>query len=215
MQRRDGAVGRVRVWDPLVRVGHWLLVAAFAIDYFSSEGADEGLRQFVHTYAGFAIAAVLGVRIVWGFVGTRYARFRSFLFSPLTALRYFLQLLRRQSARYLGHSPAGAMMIFALLVTLAMTGVSGLVVYAQDGRGPLSPFIQKIERPAAAAGRERERPPQPAAEAHEVFGNLALLLVVLHVAGVLWASFAHRENLVKSMVTGTKSAGGPDTVPNP
>ncbi len=216
-------VAEVRVWDLLVRVGHWLLVAGFSIAYFSSEGADEGVRQFVHTYAGFAIAAVLVLRIVWGFVGTKYARFRSFLFSPLTALRYFLQLVRRQSARYLGHSPAGAMMVFALLICLAMTGVSGLVVYAQDGHGPLSPLVQKIERPQRPApgttvqpGQFRgERPPQPARAAHQVFGNLALALVILHVCGVLWASFAHRENLPKAMVTGRKRKGGPETVPNP
>ncbi len=94
---RDGEAAQVRVWDPVVRGGHWLLVAAFAVAYFSGDGADEGLRQLVHAYTGYGIAAVLVVRIVWGFVGTRYARFRSFLFGPLPALRYFLQFLRLRS----------------------------------------------------------------------------------------------------------------------
>lgn len=211
----------VRVWDVVVRTGHWILVAAFFIAYFSSEDADEGIRAFIHTYAGYAIAAVLIVRVIWGFVGSRYARFQSFLFGPISALRYLLQLLRRQSKRYLGHSPAGAMMVFALMITLTMTGISGLVVYAQNGHGPLTPFVQKVERPVRAPGTfapgqpRPERPDQPALEAHEIFGNLSLMLVILHVCGVLWASFAHHENLPGAMVTGRKRAGGAETVANP
>jgi cytochrome b len=218
-----GANAQLRVWDLVVRTGHWVLVAAFFIAYFSSEDADEGVRQIVHSYAGYAIAAVLIVRVVWGFAGSRYARFRSFLFSPFTALRYFGQLLRHRSKRYIGHSPAGAMMIFALMVSLSLTGVAGLVVYAQDGHGPLTPFVQKVERPqrpppgaAIQPGQFRgERPPQPALEAHEILGNLSLFLVILHVIGVLWASIAHRENLLVSMITGRKRAGGAETAPNP
>ena len=225
MQNTGSADGsaQVRVWDLVVRTGHWVLVAAFFIAYFSSEDADEGIRQIIHSYAGYAIAGVLIVRLVWGFVGSRYARLSSFLFSPFTALRYFGQLLRQRSKRYLGHSPAGAMMVFALLISLSITGVAGLVVYAQDGNGPLTPFVQKVERPqrptpgtAFQPGQFRgERPPQPALEVHEIFGNLSLFLVILHVCGVLWASFAHRENLPASMITGRKRAGGTETVPNP
>src|SRR5690606_37867046 len=118
--------------------------------------------------------------------------------SPAAVLRHLADELRHRAARYLGHNPAGGAMIVALLVCLAVTAGSGLVLYAvEEGAGPLAPLL------AGAIGHEAEEVWEAV---HELGANLTLLLVVLHVLGVLLSSLAHRENLVWSMITGRKRA---------
>ena len=189
----------VRVWDPFVRAGHWALVAAFAVAYLS-----EGEPRALHTVAGYVVAAYVVLRVVWGFVGTQPARFKSFVVSPLEGLRYLAALLRGRAERHIGHSPAGAWMILLLLVSLAATTVAGMMLYAvHDGAGPLAEFVA----PAVQAPGSPEDPRQKFwEETHELLANLSLLLVVFHVAGVVVASRTHKENLVRSMVTGAKRA---------
>ncbi len=220
------ATAQVKVWDIVVRSGHWLLVAGFIAAYVTHESADRGLSGTIHIWAGYAVGAVLLMRIVWGFTGTRYARFKSFLFSPRHALRYLGQLLRRDSPRYIGHSPAGAAMIFAPILSVGATVGTGVYLLAQDGRGPLTPFVEQVVRPARPAFQPGQGPgpgqrpqgqgqPNVMRAAHDFFTTLSLVLIFLHLAGVFWASFAHHENLAKSMLTGRKRAGGTETVPNP
>lgn len=207
----------VRVWDPLVRFGHWLLVIAFAVAYLS-----EGEPLPVHVWAGYAIAVYVVVRLLWGFVGSKHARFSDFLAGPAAVFSYLKALPRRMAPRYLGHSPAGGAMVIALLVMLAATTMSGMALLAvKEGKGPLSPFLARatpaVEAAVALPGTERgqndedeadeaseRRKGGPLKEVHEVLANLTLLLVILHVAGVVLASWAHRENLARSMVTGRK-----------
>ncbi len=201
----------VRVWDPLVRIGHWTLVTAFFIAYFTE---DDLLT--VHAWAGYVVGAVVLVRILWGFIGTKHARFSDFFFSPTTTLSYLWDLTRARAKHYLGHNPAGAAMIFALLIMLAGTVYSGLVLYAiEEDAGPLADWAavnDPIPRlpdliPSAHANGDGD---EDAAEdfwedVHEVFADLTLLLVGLHVAGVLLSSFMHKENLIKGMITGRKA----------
>jgi cytochrome b len=216
--------GTVKVWDPFVRAGHWALVALFAIAYVTGE---EG--GWIHNWSGYAIAAIVVARVIWGFVGTEHARFRDFVFGPTRVAGYLARLATGRARRYLGHSPAGGAMAILLLVMLALTTGTGTVQYAQEeGRGPLAPFLAgsppavgaELEREAyeeddegehgereglvrgdEGEGEERE---SAFAEAHEVLANLTLALVVLHVAGVLYSGRAHHENLVRAMVTGRK-----------
>jgi cytochrome b len=202
------ASATVRVWDPFVRAGHWILAAAFFVAYFSE---DDFLS--LHVWAGYAAGAVILLRILWGFFGTKHARFRDFVCSPRQSLGYFLSLLRGRSRRFVGHSPAGAAMVVLLLLGVAATGWTGLMVYAyEEQAGPLVSFAL----PAAAAGTPAMQDERFAAreefweEAHEILANLTLLLVLLHVAGVLLASRVHHENLVRSMFTGRKRAADPD-----
>jgi len=181
----------VRIWDPLVRYGHWVLAVAFFIAYLTE---DDLLT--VHVWAGYVVGIVVLVRIVWGLIGTKHARFSDFLYSPRESLAYFFDMLRGRAKHYLGHSPTGAPMVFALLVSLALTTGSGLAVYAYDKHaGPLAAMV------AADASESVEDFWE---ESHEVLANLTLFLVVLHVAGVAFASFSHKENLVRAMVTGRK-----------
>ena len=203
--------GVVRVWDAFVRLGHWLLVAGFFVAYFTE---DDFLT--VHVWAGYLVGVIVVLRVVWGFVGAEHARFASFVYGPAKAFRYLIGLLRGQAERYLGHSPAGGAMVVLLLISLAATVGSGLAVYAYDrGAGPLAPFL--TDATAASARGEpitRGEAGRPVGEGdeefweelHEFFANFTLVLVGLHVAGVLLASYVHRENLARAMVTGYKRA---------
>lgn len=201
---------KIAVWDPAVRIGHWTLVAAFFIAYFTE---DDLLTA--HVWAGYAVGAVVVLRILWGFVGPRYARFSSFLYGPVAAFDYLVGLLRGRARRYVGHSPAGALMIFLLLVSLAATVGSGLMAYAYESHaGPLAMFVGPSGSAGAQAdedARGEERPARSGAEemweeVHELLANVTMALVGLHILGVLVASLSHRENLVAGMITGKKRA---------
>jgi cytochrome b len=192
-------VMEVRVWDPLVRVVHWLIAAAVIIDWFT----DEPL--WMHTWLGYTALALVVLRVVWGFIGPENARFVSFLRGPRAVLDYLAGLVRFSSKRYLGHSPAGGAMIVALLIMTAATAATGMANLAADrGEGPLASVITKVERPPRVPGQRR--PPLLMKQIHETVANITFALVVVHVLGVILASFAHRENLVRAMITGRKRA---------
>ena len=181
----------LNVWDPLVRIGHWTLVSAFLTAYFIE---DDFLS--VHVWAGYVIGAVICFRLIWGFVGSRHARFSDFVRSPAAAIKYVLSLVQHKSKRYIGHNPAGGLMILTLLTFLLGTVISGVVLYGMaEGAGPLAAWVS-----AHADNEELWE------EAHEVLANLTLLLVVMHIASVLLSGHAHGENLVKAMLTGRKKA---------
>jgi cytochrome b len=170
------AGSRARVWDLPVRVFHWGLAASFCAAYLLSD--SERLRQ-VHMMFGYTVLGLIAFRAAWGFVGTRYARFASFLFGPGEVLNYLGGVARARPQRHLGHNPAGSWAIYAILVLGAATGVSGHLMSSGTG----------------GEGVE---------ELHEALANAWLLVAFVHVAGVLVASLAHRENLAASMVTGYK-----------
>jgi cytochrome b len=227
---------RVRVWDPLVRIGHWTLAAAFLIAYFTAEELEG-----VHVAAGYWVGGYVIVRTAWGFVGSPHARFSDFVRGPKAVLAYFLALLRGRAPRYLGHNPAGGAMIVALLIGLAGTVFTGLAVEADaENEGPLAPWLGhpvatavQAESPVMTSSRAGETDAADEAgesgeggenraahdresryeEVHELFANLTLALVVLHILGVIADIRIHRENIVRAMVTGYKSRYGAN--PNP
>ena len=205
----------VKVWDPLVRLFHWSLVAAFAIAWLT--GDDESR---LHELAGYAVIALVLVRIVWGLIGTRYARFSDFVHRPSAVLGYAREMLIGKPKRYLGHNPLGGVMILALLVSLLATGVSGLALQgAEQGTGPFASLSTgtTVTMPSVIAkavadddgedrneAEENEGSEELWEELHEFFANLTLLLVALHIAGAIIGSLVHRENLVRAMFTGRK-----------
>jgi cytochrome b len=191
-------VAEVRVWDPFVRIFHWLLATVVLVDWFM----DEPL--WMHTWLGYLAAGLVILRIVWGFIGPENAQFVNFVRGPRLVLEYVAGLVRFSSRRYLGHSPAGGAMIVALLVMISATIVTGMANLAADrGEGPLAGAISKVERPIIP-GQRRQRLLMK--QVHETVANITLVLVVLHVLGVALGSFAHRENLVRAMITGRKRA---------
>jgi len=183
---------QVKVWDPLVRVFHWVLVAAFFIAYFTEEDL-----LTPHVWAGYTVSALLLFRLVWGVIGTRHARFSDFTFRPATVLAFVKDTVALRAKRYLGHNPAGGAMIIAMLVSLVITTVTGMAVYGADaGAGPLGAWMVGV-------GEQGE---EILEELHEFFANLTLIMVAVHVAGVIVESLIHRENLARAMVTGYKRA---------
>ena len=125
---------KIRVWDPLVRIGHWSLVAAFTVAYLSGEEESAW-----HLYSGYTVLGLVAFRLLWGVIGSHYARFRNFVVGPTKVKRYVQSMLAGRPELHLGHNPAGGWMIVALLVSLAVTCVSGLKVYAlEEGKGPFA-----------------------------------------------------------------------------
>ena len=104
----------ITVWDPLVRLFHWSLAVSFAVAWLTAEGWD-GL----HEWAGYAAAALIAFRLLWGLVGPRYARFTQFVPSPAAATRYVGAMTRGRESRYIGHNPAGGLMVITLLLALS------------------------------------------------------------------------------------------------
>lgn len=153
---------------------------------------------------------LIAVRVVWGFVGGRYARFSDFVRGPRAVIAYSLRLVRGQVPRYLGHNPLGGAMIVVLLASLAVTGVSGWMLEQPEQSGRI--LVAASARVMAAArgdekqgkARKPERRDSVLEETHEFFADLSLALVFLHIGGVVLSSFLHRENLVRAMFTGRK-----------
>ncbi len=181
----------IKVWDPLVRIFHWSLVAAFFIAYFTE---DDFLT--LHAWAGYTVGGLVLFRVIWGFIGSRHARFSDFVRPPREAIAYLKDELTGHARRYIGHNPAGGAMVIALLVSLTLTVTTGLFVYgAGECSGPLSASLCDAPKWLAEAGEE----------VHEFFANFTLFLVVLHVAGVIWSGLLHHENLVAAMWHGRKT----------
>jgi len=209
------SASKILVWDPFVRLFHWSLVSCFIIAYLSGE--EESL---VHIYSGYAVIALVLSRIIWGFIGTKYARFKQFSYSPTTVLKYLKDFASGQPRHYTGHNPAAAWMIFALLACLVMTSISGLKVYGAEGYGPLASSslptpaltadFSLIRNASADDDHEHEEHEDEEEEVweeiHEFFANLTLFLVFVHIAGAIVASRVHGENLIKAMVTGSKNS---------
>jgi cytochrome b len=184
-----------RVWDLFVRLFHWSLVAAFFTAYFTE---DEWLG--IHLWAGYLALSLVVLRTVWGFVGSPHARFRDFVYSPQRVLAYLKEVARSTAPRYLGHNPAGGAMVVALMLAIVVTAVTGMLTYgaAQPGSvfGPMAAALGVVLVDGHGAIKE----------VHEFFANLTVAMVAIHVAGVLYESWVHRESLVVSMLTGRKRA---------
>jgi cytochrome b len=204
--------GGILVWDPLVRLGHWALVAAFAVAYLSAE-EEAGGPAPLHVWGGYVVGAIVVLRVLWGFVGPRHARFGDFVRGPIETLVYLRDLLLGHARRYVGHSPAGGAMVIALLVCLGATVTTGVMAYGERGKGLLAengaPAVGSTRPNEDQAERGTRRPGGQSAESlvgevHNLLANITMVLVVAHIFGVAVASFVHRENLVTAMITGRK-----------
>ncbi len=182
---------KIKVWDPLVRVFHWTLVLFVFGTFLTGEDYID-----LHLQLGYGVLGLLLFRIIWGFVGTRYARFSEFTYRPKVVIAYLKDLVSFKAKRYIGHGPAGGSMVIALIISLLIASVSGLALYGgEELAGPLAGLMVGIS-PFWIEALEG---------LHELFAGLVGLLVLLHISGVLFSSFAHGENLIKSMWTGYKT----------
>lgn len=179
----------INVWDPLVRVFHWSLVLFFTLAYFTEDDFQE-----IHEFSGYAVATLVGFRIIWGFIGTKHAKFKDFVKGKTETLTYLKSMLTDRPRHYVGHNPAGGAMVVALLISLFLTTLAGMSLIATDGSGPLAgTFVSQFDDHFVK-------------DVHELFANLTVALIVLHVTGVMLSSVLHKENLVRSMFTGKKQA---------
>jgi cytochrome b len=212
----------VKVWDPLVRIFHWSLVAAFTIAYLTG---DE--ESALHEWSGYVVIGLVLFRVLWGLIGTRYARFSDFIYGPAAIISYVRDMALGRPKRYLGHNPLGGIMILVMLASLLATGLTGLGLQkAEENEARLAPVVNlsrvasaTVLLPVAYADEDEEREEKGEheeehgeeeanewlEELHEFFANFTVLLVLLHITGVLLGSLMHRENLVRAMFTGRKT----------
>lgn len=215
----------VMVWDPFVRLFHWILVAAFAVCYLT-----EGEPRWLHTNSGYVIAVLLVMRIIWGFVGTRYARFKDFVRGPREVLAHLRDVTSFRAKPYMGHDPAGGIMIVALILMLSLTVTSGMLLYgAKYKAGPFAEWTAGVGGNFLSFGQEafasrdedewnherrehsygygfpaRGEKNEVLEEFHEISANVTLVLALIHTVGVLVVSLQTRENLPRAMITGRK-----------
>lgn len=186
----------LKVWDPLVRIGHWLLLVAIATALIT-----RGEPESLHQAAGYFVAGYVVLRLFWGIAGPEHARFENFLASPVAAFRYVADLVTGKGTRHIGHSPPGGLMVIALLIAMSLTAGTGM---AMENRTPVpAAFHSVLQIEDRGRGDEDDSPWEGV---HEASANLLLGLAILHIGGVLLASISHRENLVRAMVDGKKRA---------
>lgn len=172
----ESSTKKIQVWDAPVRLTHWLIALCFTGAYLTAE--VDSLR-LLHISMGYTMLFLICFRLFWGFIGSKYARFSEFVRSPATVIRYLRDMISGHPAHFTGHNPAGAMAIIAMLGLGLIVTISGYANYNELGGEWLE-------------------------EAHEIAANIMLTVVGVHIAGVLLASYLHRQNLVRSMISGRK-----------
>lgn len=187
----SSAASTTRIWDPTVRLFHWLLVALIAFSWWSGEQHD----MERHRLSGYAILTLLVFRVFWGFAGPRTARFTTFVRGPGAVLAYMKGLGRRTGQAADGHNPLGGWSVVAMLAVIGLMVVAGLFAVDVDGfeSGPLADYVSFDQ------GRT-------AAELHETVFNGILALVALHVAAVAFYLVWKRQNLIRPMITGSRKS---------
>lgn len=176
----SAAKDTVKVWDPLVRIFHWGLVTCFAVAWFSAD-----VSRSVHHFAGYVAGGLIVFRLIWGIAGPQYARFTQFLRSPGQVVSYLRDMLSGKERRYIGHNPAGGLMVVALILAMGGTALTGWMFTLDAFWG-----VAWVE------------------DTHGFLANLIVVLVFIHVSGVVLASLRHKENLVHAMLTGRKKRPG-------
>ncbi|WP_417783820.1 cytochrome b/b6 domain-containing protein [Terasakiella pusilla] len=166
------------IWDPLVRLFHWSLVLSFCAAWLSGDDFEKA-----HIIIGYIIVGLVAFRLVWGFFGSPYARFSQFVKSPAKVVSYIKDIAKGREKRYLGHNPAGGMMIVFLLLGIAGLCLTGWMYTTDMFWG--SDWVEGL---------------------HKLLANGLVLCIGLHVTGVIVASKRHGENLIKAMFTGKKQS---------
>ena len=210
----------IKVWDIAIRVFHWTLTGCYALAFISSENIPK-----LHVFFGYSVLFLVLFRILYGFVGTRYARFSEFLYPPAQIADYLKGLLIGRPKHYIGHNPAGGFMIVILLLSLLSLTLTGLKAYGVKGHGPWAKNEISFMTNAFADSDDKEDHDENDSrkqrsqknhrteknekdefweEVHETIAYFTLFLASIHIMGVLVSSLVHRENLIMAMITGRK-----------
>jgi cytochrome b len=181
---------RIQVWDPLVRLFHWLLAVCFLVAYVLE---DDMLN--LHVLAGSIVFGLIIFRLIWGLIGTEHSRFVDFICSFKQIIQHLRDLVRLRPAKHTGHTPVGGAMILLLLFGLLILTLSGVMLYALEGATlPFARFMAGVDLDTAVLIEH----------VHGWVADLLMLLVIFHVAGVLLESLLQKQNLVRAMITGYK-----------
>lgn len=182
-----------KIWDPLIRIWHWLLVISVVGGWLLGEYRDFDTIAY-HMYFGYTTGGLILFRIVWGFVGPAPVRFRSLAVSPASLARYAGSMFQRKPSGVPGHNPVGALSVIAILIALAVQVVSGL--FSEDdglfSEGPLAGYVSSATRLTLGS-------------IHHTTSEVILVLVGLHVSAIIFYQVWKRENLVRAMFTGWKT----------
>lgn len=210
----------VKVWDIFVRIFHWTLVGAMIGLYWSGE-----TYKNLHILLGYFVLCLVLLRIIWGFIGTKHALFYDFLYRPRTIYDYLKSLIKGNPKHYMGHNPAGGLMIIVMLFTLLVTAFTGLKTFGSEGQRPLANTDSSIFRLAYAdedehdddehddddddltyrdGHRQNKQKDEFWEDIHESMTSFMIFLVIAHVGGVIVSSWIHKENLLIGMITGIK-----------
>ena len=190
---------KILVWDVPIRLFHWLFALSFVVAWITG---DSDTYRDLHVFTGYLMLGLLGFRLAWGLLGSRYAHFRSFLFGPGKALRYLVSSLTRAAPRHVGHNPAGAWAVYLMLALGLLVGISGILVLGGE------------EQQGIASGIMLYAEGEALKELHEVLASVMLALVIVHLAGVAAESWLHRENLTKAMFNGRKQGAVAEAIPS-
>ncbi len=182
----------VRVWDLPTRLFHWVLAACVLFSIVSAHIGGNAMAW--HFRSGYVVLTLLAFRLLWGFVGGRWSRFRSFVYAPSTTLRYLRGQSRDDEHHHVGHNPLGAFSVFGFLVLLLLQVSSGLVADDEiSNTGPLIKFVSGATSSLATNW-------------HKNVGQwLIIALIVLHLAAITFYWLRHRRNLVAPMLHGDKA----------
>ena len=201
----------VKVWDIFVRIFHWTLVGCMIGLYLSGD-EFEG----VHISLGCFVTGLILLRVIWGFIGTKHARFGDFLCPPTKIYQYLKGLINGNPIHYLGHNPAGGLMIIVMLLFLLVTAFTGLKTLGSEGKGPLANNGISIFRYAYAdddsdddqtyktGDHHKNQREEFWEDIHEAMTSFMIFLIIFHLAGVVVSSWIHKENLILAMVNGRK-----------
>ena len=213
----------MKVWDFFIRCFHWSIVAGVITQLATAEDFKS-----IHANVGYMIIVLLVLRIIWGFVGSKHARFADFIYPPADIFAYLKGLVTGRPKHYIGHNPAGGAMVCMLLLVLVLTTLAGLKTLGAGGKGPLAvhPANGMLQAWAdehtfrhgdASHDDEADIDEQDQhshagnkaqahfwKEIHETLVGIALVLIGIHICGVIASSYVHRENLILAMITGYK-----------
>ncbi len=180
----------VPVWDAFVRCFHWSLVGLFALSAITGKLGGEWIKW--HMYSGYAILVLVLFRIIWGFVGGEFARFRAFVVGPAAAIRYGMGLLQRSAQPVISHNPIGGWMVLVLLALLGAQAALGLICDDEIATtGPLARYVSTELSLKAMSW-------------HRLLGDVLLGLVAMHILAVVFHVVVKKEALVRAMVNGNK-----------
>jgi cytochrome b len=207
----------IKVWDIFVRFFHWSLVITIIAQLATAEDA-----KGVHAAVGYLIVILLVLRVIWGFIGSKHARFKDFIYPPAEIIGYLSNLFRGRPKHYIGHNPAGGAMVVLLLFALVLTTLTGLLTYGAEGKGPLALKTEGFVRMSWADDESAESDGVRNAhlgeengvtgaegrhfwkEIHETLVGILLFLAGLHICGAIASSYIHKENLIWAMISGQK-----------